>query len=143
MKKNSGNYGMVIIGLLLLVTGMALLKTITAPQGIMQTLPYVCIGLGCGLFGGGMGGILGNRALKRHPEISRQKEVEEQDERNRAIADRAKARASDIMIFVFGALMLSFGLMNVELRVILLMVLAYLFVAGYHIYHRCKLEKEM
>ncbi len=143
MKKNAGNYGMVILSLVLLATGMVLLKAITAPQGIMQTLPYICIGLGCGLFGGGMGGILGNRALQNHPEIRKQKEIEEQDERNRAISDRAKARAYDLMIFVFGALMISFGLMNVELRAILLLVFAYLFVAGYGIYHRCKLEKEM
>ncbi len=143
MKKKRGNYGMVIIGLALLAAGMVLLKTVTAPQGIMLTLPYICIGLGCGLFGGGMGEILGSRTLKNHQKIRKQKEIEERDERNRTIADRAKAYAYDIMIFVFGTLMISFALMNVELRAILLLVIAYLSVVGCGIYQRCKLEKEM
>jgi 4-hydroxybenzoate polyprenyltransferase len=47
------------------------------------------------------------------------------------------------MVFVFGALMISFALMNVDLAVVLLMVFAYLFVVGSHIYYRVKFEKEL
>ena len=48
-----------------------------------------------------------------------------------------------MMVFVFGALMIAFALMNVEWNVILLLVFAYLFVVGYGIFYRCKLEKEI
>lgn len=47
------------------------------------------------------------------------------------------------MIFVFGALMFSFALMNVELTVILLLVFSFLLVIGFEIYYRCRYEKEM
>mgnify|MGYP003292466781 CR=1 FL=1 len=141
--KNGKKYVATIIGVVLLVTGLVLLKIVAEPQGIMLTLPYVCIGCGCGLFGGGMGSIIGNRTLKNHPEIRKQKEIEEKDERNRTIAERAKSRAYDMMIFVFGALMLSFSLMGVEVRAIILLVIAYLFVVFYGIFQRCSLLKEM
>ena len=143
MKKNGWNYVCTLLGVVLLATGLVLLKTIAEPQGIMLSLPYICIGLGCGLFGGGMGSILGNRMLKKHPNIRKQKEIEEKDERNRTIADRSKSRAYDMMVFVFGALMVAFALMGVEVQAILLLVFAYLFVVFYGIWHRCKLEKEL
>lgn len=142
MKKYQ-DYVMIGVGLVLLVGGLVLLKAVAEPQGILLTLPYVCVGLGCGLFGGGMGNWIGRRTLQNHPEIRKQKEIEERDERNRTIANQAKARAYDMMIFVFGALMLSFALMNIELRATLLLVIAYLFVIGYGVYYRCRLEKEM
>ena len=70
-------------------------------------------------------------------------EIEQRDERNIAIADRAKGKAFDMMTFVFGALMLAFALMSVDLPAVLLLVFAYLFVHGYAIYYRCRYEKEM
>jgi len=143
MKKNGLNYVLIVIGLVLLVGGLVLLKTNTDPQGIFLVLPYLCIGWGCGLFGGGMGSLLGNLSLKKHPELQKQKEIEEKDERNLTIANRSKARAYDMMIFVFGALMIAFALMNVEMQVILLLVFSYLIIIFYGIYQRCKLEKEI
>lgn len=47
------------------------------------------------------------------------------------------------MLFVYGALMLSFALMQVDLAAILLFVFCYLLVLGCSIYYRVKYEKEM
>ncbi len=47
------------------------------------------------------------------------------------------------MVFVFGALMLSFALMNIDLVAVLLLVFAYLFVIGSGLYYRVKLDKEL
>ena len=143
MSKSIKDYILVIMGLVVLAGGLILIKIVTEPQGIMLTLPYICVGVGCGIFGHGMGGILSRKALKNHPEVQKQMEVEAKDERNLAIANQAKARAYDMMVFVFGALMLSFVLMNVDLRAVLLLVFAYLFVVGYGIYYRLRIEKEM
>ncbi len=143
MTQKKSNYVVVIIGLLLLGTGLYFVKTIDDPQGIMQALPYVCIGVGCGLFGQGMGGILSQKAIQNHPEIQKQMDIEKNDERNIAIANRAKGKAFDIMTFVFGALMLAFALMGVDMVATLLLVFAYLFVHGYAIYYRCKYNEEM
>ncbi len=40
---------------LLFLAGVVLIKTIADPRGVMLALPYVLVGVGCGLFGGGMG----------------------------------------------------------------------------------------
>ena len=106
MTQKKSNYVVVIIGLLLLGTGLYFVKTIDDPRGIMQALPYVCIGVGCGLFGQGMGGILSQKAIQNHPEIQKQMDIEKNDERNIAIENRAKGKAFDIMTFVFGALLI-------------------------------------
>lgn len=142
MKKKTG-YVIVTIGILLLGTGLYFVKAIRNPQGIMLTLPYVCIGIGSGLFGHGMGSILSRRAMQNNPQMRKQMEIEQNDERNIAIANRAKGKAFDMMTFVFGALMISFALMGADLAAVLLLVSAYLFVHGYALYCRCRYEKEM
>lgn len=143
MKKLKSNYITVAIGGILLIIGLYLSKTIENPQGIMLALPYVCIGIGCGAFGHGVGGIVSYNTLKNSPEIKRQLDIDKNDERNIEISNRAKAKSYDIMTYVYGALILAFGLIGIDMIAILLLVFAYLFVHGYGIYYRCKYDKEM
>ena len=109
----------------------------------MAALPYVLIGLGCGAFGHGVGALSNAAVFRRHPDIAREKAIEEKDERNVAILNRAKAKALDRMFYVFGALMVSLALMGADIGVVLLLVAAYLFVAGCMVYYMCKYQKEM
>lgn len=132
-----------ILGLLLLVIGLYLIKTGNDPQGVMRTLPYICIGIGCGLFGQGMGNVISEQAIHSDPELEKKMEIEKNDERNVAIANKAKGKAFDMMTFVFGALMVSFALMGIDMVAVLLLVFAYLFVHGVAIYYRFKFDKEM
>ena len=136
-------YVLVVFGLLLTVGGLILLKLTENPQGIMKALPYVCVGIGCGIFGGSMGTIITGRVMRKHPELERQQKIIQNDERNIAIANKAKAKAYDIMVYVFSALMLSFALMGVDMTAVLMLVLAYLFVIGSGIYFRVKYDKEL
>lgn len=76
MKTKITGYAVTIIGLLLLAAGLCLLKMNGNPQGIMLALPYVCIGIGCGLFGQGMGNIISERAVRSNPEIQKKLEIE-------------------------------------------------------------------
>ena len=142
MKRKYGIWG-VCIGLILLAAGLYLVRLDENPEGILRVLPFICIGLGCGLFGHGMGDLASKRVLKGNPEIAHQLEIEQKDERNITIASRAKARAFDLMTFVFGALMVCLALMQIDLAAILLLVFVYLFVEGYAIYCRFRIEKEM
>lgn len=142
MKKKMLNYLTVTIGIALLVTGLVLLKLIIESQGIMLVLPYVCIGLGCGAFGHGFGNIVNDNVVRKHPQRQKQIEIEKHDERNIAISNQAKAKAYDIMIYVFSALITSFALMRVDIIVILLLIFAYLFVVGLFIYYSSKYHKE-
>lgn len=143
MKTKIIRYATTIIGLLLLAAGLYLIKKNSDPQGIMRVLPYVCIGIGCGLFGHGMGEIISERAVGSDPEIQRKLKIETNDERNITIANRAKGKAFDMMTFIFGALMISFALMGIDMIAVLLLVFAYLCVHGFALYYRVKFEKEM
>ena len=143
MKNKNVNDLTAVVGLLLLATGLILLKAIANPQGILLVVPYVCIGLGCGAFGHGVGDIVNNRVAKNNPQLQKQMEIDKNDERNIAIANQAKAKAYDIMLYVFGALMVAFALMSVDMVIVLLLVAAYLFVVGFFIYYLNKYHKEM
>lgn len=138
MKSKKMGYAVTVIGSLLLAIGLYLIKTIGDFQGLMMTLPYIRIGVGCGLFGHGMGDIISERAIRNYPEIQRQLD----DEHNVDITNRAKGKAFDIMTFVFGALMLSFAPMGIDIVAVLLLVFAYLFVQGTAIYYRFKFDRE-
>ena len=139
MKSQKVNYAVIALGVLLLAGGLIL----TAAHRGTKVLPYLGIGLGCGLFGHGMGAVLAARARRADPERFRQMDVEKKDERNVVLAAAAKAKAFDLMTFVFGALLIAFAFMGVETAPLLLLVFAYLFVHGSGIYYRAKLEKEM
>ena len=143
MNKKLINYFIAIIGIMLLACGLILIKLIHTPQGILTTLPYICIGIGCGIFGHGIGNIINSRIMYNNPDVKKQMEIEQKDERNISIQNSAKAKAYDMMIFVFGALMISLTLMNIDMMVILMLVTSYLFVVGYSVYCRIKYDKEM
>ena len=142
MKKYK-HYIATVIGVILLGIGFYLIKTVANPQGILITLPYVFVGIGSGCFGGGMGEILQERAVRKNPMLAKKMEIARMDERNVAIGNRSKAKAYDMMVFVFGALMMTYALMNVDFKAILLLVFSYLIVIGYGVYFRIKFDKEM
>ncbi len=143
MKSKLAKYTTIILGLLLLTIGLYLIKTVGDPQGIMASLPYVCIGIGSGLFGHGMGNLISERAIRSDPDLQKKLDIGKNDERNIAISNKAKGKAFDMMTYVYGALMVSFALMGVDMSALLLLVFAYLFVHGFGIYYRIKFDKEM
>ncbi len=95
-----------LLGLAVAVAGLALLRL--APASIETPLPYVMLGIGTGVFGWGAGELLKRRAVEGDPAVEKRLRIEQQDERNRTIADRAKARAYDASLYIFSALMLCF-----------------------------------
>lgn len=143
MKRDRKDVMWIIAGAVLWGVAVLLLRQEPGNSGFWRALPFVCLGVGAGLVGQGTGQLVQRKALQSDPELARQQEIEAKDERNIQLAQRAKARAFDLMVFVFGALLLVFALMGVELTAILLLVAAYLLVQGYAVYCRVKLEKEM
>jgi len=132
-----------VVGVSLLTVGVYFIKSIEDPQGLLRALPYICIGLGSGMFGHGMGEIMTRYAMKHNPAAAKQLAIEKKDERNQAIANRAKAKAYDMMVFVLGALITAIALMAIDLTVVLLLAFAYLFILGYGTYYRFKYYKDM
>lgn len=143
MKKKVRDYITLTIGILLCIIGFIGLKMLPDAQGILQILPYISIGIGCGAFGHSIGNLINQSALQNAPDVKKRIAIEEKDERNIAIANRAKAKAYDAMLYIFGTLMLIFALLNVSLTATLLLVFSYLFIVGCNIFYRLKYEKEM
>ncbi|MDQ0114002.1 hypothetical protein [Paenibacillus harenae] len=143
MKKIISSYFLTLVGVGLLAGGLYFIKTIEDPQGMLRALPFICVGLGCGIFGHGMGEIIVRTAMKNNPAAAKQLEIDKKDERNLAIANRAKAKAYDMMVFVLGALITAFAFMAIDLIMVLLLVFAYMFILGYNTYYRFKYYKEM
>lgn len=141
MKFKSKEIVFVVVGLLLAAVGFVILRGM--PEAWGGPLPYLCLGVGAGAFGWGSGELLKQRALQGDPALEKQLEIEARDERNVALANRAKARAFDAMLYVFGALMLAFALMKADLTLILLLVGAYLLVVGISVYYYIRYNKEM
>lgn len=132
-----------IIGFLVCAAGLVLIKAIPGAQGVMRTLPYVCVGIGTGVFGQNLGSVISILALRKDPQSAKRVEIETKDERNTVIRDKAKAKAYDLMVMVFGALMLVFALMQVDMYLVLAFVIAYLFVVFSGVYYMSKYQKEM
>lgn len=129
-------------GALLLALGFLLLKLFSQPQGLMVTLPYLCIGVGCGLFGHGLGDILSRKAMACDPGLARQMEIEAGDERSVSHANQARAKGFTMTTHVFAALMLAYALMGAPFQFLIPFVIAYLFVEIYTVWFRLKLDRE-
>lgn len=59
------------------------------------------------------------------------------------IGNMAKAKGFDIMLYIYSALLLTFALMGISFNVIIPMVIAYLSVIGYYLYHLTKIQKTL
>ena len=137
------NIVLAALGLVIFGTGILLALSLQEAAGIMRTLPYICIGIGTGLFGGNLGTALKKYIMKKNPETAKRVEIETNDERNIAISNKAKAKAYDLMQVVFGALIIAFALMQVDLYVILVLIAAYLFANFLMIFYVNRFSKEM
>lgn len=143
MKKNWLSYGVAALGVLLIAAGLWIVRAMPEMADTLAALPYVCIGVGCGAFGYGVGAAVNAAVARKDPELAREMEIEARDERNVAIANRAKARALDRMYYIFGALLVALPLMGVEAAAVLLLVAAYLFVVASMVYYLWRYHKEM
>ena len=141
-KKAGRNILFALLGLALLLLGLLLANT-WAADGIMKTLPFVLVGIGAGIFGGNLASAIQGRLASRNLDLGREIRIEEKDERNIVIANGAKAKAVDVFLMVFGAVVLAFALMQMELYVVLALVAVYLFVVAAQWYYLAKLSKEM
>lgn len=143
MKKRLSSTIIAISGIALIVCGVVLIKTLENLNEYMLTLSYICIGVGCGVFGHGMRNFITIKTAHQNPEFQKQMDILRKDERNVAISNRAKSKGYDLMTYAFGALILVFALMGVDLIPLLLLVFTYLAVQLYALYHRIKFDKEM
>ena len=109
----------------------------------VNTVPGLFIGIGAGLFGLSVAQIIVIVIAEKNPEYKRKASIEEKDERNIAISNKAKAKGFNAMGYILPILMLVYILINADLLFILLLVFAYLLVYGVYIFYLNKYSKEM
>lgn len=71
MNKKLINYFILVIGIILFGGGLILIKTLDNPNGVLRALPYIFVGIGCGIFGHSMGNILTTRIIRKYPDVKK------------------------------------------------------------------------
>lgn len=133
----------VFLGLAIVLTGFYLHKGINSVNKTVLAIPYLFIGVGCGVFGHFMGNIIKYFSTKNNEELIIQLEIDKNDERNILIAEKSKAKAYDLMTYLFAAMLIIFSLMGVDKLQIIILVAIYLSIQVYAVFWRFKFEKEM
>lgn len=110
--KSKKNIICVLGGMVLWLGGFWLAKKAGISWETLRVLPYLMIGIGCGLFGYGVGELVNRRVMDSNPALAKEQEIAQKDERNVALANRAKAKAYDLMTYMMAALLLTFALMG-------------------------------
>lgn len=146
MKKNKNitkDCLLTFLGVGLVAVGFLLHKNSVSTDKMMVTIPYIFIGIGCGIFGHFMGYVIKYFSTKNHEELERQIQIDKNDERNILLAEKSKAKAYDLMIYLFAAMLIIFSLMGVDKFAILMIVAIYLSIHIYALYWRSKFENKM
>lgn len=136
------NYIFIAIGIVLLIAAAYFLfMNITINS--MEQLPFVLIGIGCGLIGYGFGEVIQAKVIEEKPETAKQIEIERTDERNVKLTNMAKAKSYDIMIYLLSLILIVFTLLNVNATAILLLVAVYIIIIGTNLYYFSKFQKQL
>lgn len=133
---------LVFFGVALVLTDSIFTKELIVNKTVLA-IPYLFIGIGCGVFGHFMGNIIKYFSTKNNKELIRQLEIDKKDERNVLIAEKSKAKAYDLMTYLFAAMLIMFSLMGVDKLQIIILVAIYLSIQIYAVFWRSKFEKEM
>jgi len=132
-----------LIGAIILASGAILGKSTRNAEGIMQTLPYILIAIGAGIFGNNLSTAFNIHAIKKDPKLGKQNDITENDERNIVIRNKAKSKSYDFMVMAFGVLIIGFALMQIDMKIILAIIIVYILVILSNFCFTIKYHKEM
>ena len=132
-----------LLGLALVVLGIIGHRHGANTEKAVDAMYYLLIGIGCGVFGHFTGNIIRYFSTKDNEALRRQIEIEKNDERNIAIAEKAKSKAYDLMIYLFAAMLIMCSLMGVDKLQLIIVVAIYLSIQIYALYWRSKFERTM
>lgn len=131
------------LGVVLVALGLYIYQKTLGMDKTVVVIPYIFIAIGCGIFGHFTGYLIQHYSTKNNEELKRQIEIEKNDERNILIAEKSKAKAYDLMIYLFAAMLIIFSLMGADKLQILVLVAIYLSLQIYALYWKSKFESRM
>ena len=132
-----------LIGFIILAVSAIIHKLANNAQGIMYNSSFVLFGIGASTLIQNIGNIFNIRAVKKDPQLANQKKIDEKDERNIIIRNKAKAKAYDIMVIVFPVLILALSLILVDQIILYLVTIVFFIVIFSYMYFKDKYDKEM
>lgn len=139
----SKNILLSFLGVVLVALGLYIYQKTVGMDKTVVVIPYIFIAIGCGIFGHFTGNLIQHYSTKGNEELKRQIEIEKNDERNVLIAEKSKAKAYDLMIYLFAAMLIIFSLMGADKLQILVLVAIYLSLQIYALYWKSKFESRM
>lgn len=131
------------LGVVLVAVGLFIYQKTLGMDKTIVVIPYIFIAIGCGILGHFTGNLIQYYSTKNNEELKRQIEIEKNDERNVLIAEKSKAKAYDLMIYLFAAMLIIFSLMGADKLQILVLVAIYLSLQIYALYWKSKFESRM
>ena len=131
------------LGVVLVALGLYIYQKTLGMDKTLVVIPYIFIAIGFGIFGHFTGNLIQHYSTKNNEELKRQIEIEKNDERNVLIAEKSKAKAYDLMIYLFAAMLIIFSLMGADKLQILVLVAIYLSLQIYALYWKSKFESRM
>lgn len=134
------------LGVVLVALGLYIYQKTLGMDKMDKTvvvIPYIFIAIGCGILGHFTGNLIQHYSTKGNEELKIQIEIEKNDERNVLIAEKSKAKAYDLMIYLFAAMLIIFSLMGADKLQILVLVAIYLSLQIYALYWKSKFESRM
>lgn len=91
LKKTSFYMTTLVIGMILLASSFAFRSE------ALKSVNGICLGIGMGLIGMSIANLWMKRYEKKNPDIAKQNKVEFNDERNKLIRYKARAKAGEIL----------------------------------------------
>ncbi len=128
--------GLVIVIFCIVGKGLEIFETYKTIFGVM-------LGIGSGLFGGGLGHLIDSYLVDKDPILKRKKDIEVNDERNVYITNKAKAKAFSVMEKVFPITIFIIILLDADFIITAIILSAYLLMHATYIYYLNKYLKQM
>lgn len=128
---------LLVIGIVLIAVGFFVLG-----DGF-EAVSGVCIGVGAALIAMGAVNLVIARYYKKYPELKKQQEIEQRDERILTIRYKAKAKAFDVLIQILIVVPFLMILAGLPLWTILSVIGIYLFAFLFQAYLTIRYSKEM
>ena len=119
---NNQKYVVLITSILTVVLGFVFNIVFDEIEGILIAGPYVMIGVGCGVSGGLGGELLSKRASRRNPDLIESIRIEQNDERNIQIKNKAKAKVLDMIMYLLGPIYIGLAFLSINLVPILILI---------------------
>lgn len=141
MNNKKKGYLLSVLGIALIFTALYFFINFRSTENSLFNLTYILLGIGSGIFGHGLGELI--IVYSKNQNLKKSINIQKNDERTIAINNLSKAKAYDVMIYIFSALIMIMAFMNINPVAVIISVSAYLFIIFTNVFYKIKYNKEM